>query len=163
VEGDSVRARINRRHDRGAAAVEFGLVLIPFLLIVFGIIQYGFLFYSYQGGSDVAREAARRAAVSDLVPCTNAAKTGFVDVTRANVGSLKDATDTPVVQRVYDIAAGDGDDTVLDVGDTVKVTVSFKSHNLHLPFVPVPNDARVTTHATSRVEIVPNPAPVDCP
>jgi Flp pilus assembly protein TadG len=163
MEGEPVRTRTDRRgHPRGAAAVEFGLVLIPFLLLVFGIIQYGFLFYSYQGGSDVAREAARRAAVSDLVPCTNAAKTGFVDVTRADVGSLKDATDTPVVQRVYDIAAA-GDATKLDVGDTVKVTVSFKSHNLHLPFVPVPNDARVTTHATSRVEIVPNPAPVNCP
>ena len=91
MEGKPVRARFQgRQPERGAAAVEFGLVLIPFLLLVFGIIQYGFLFYSYQGGSDVAREAARRAAVSDPVPCHTTASpavVGFVEATRSEFSS----------------------------------------------------------------------------
>ena len=53
----------DRRGDRGAAAVEFALVLVPLMLIVFGIISYGFMLSFRQTLSQAATEGARAAAV----------------------------------------------------------------------------------------------------
>lgn len=49
--------------ERGAAAVEFALVMVPLLLILFGIISYGYLLSFRQALSQGAAEAARAAAV----------------------------------------------------------------------------------------------------
>lgn len=53
-----------RRADRGAAAVEFALVVPLFLLIVFGIIDYGYMLSFRQSISQAASEAARAAAIA---------------------------------------------------------------------------------------------------
>ena len=52
-----------RRNQRGAAAVEFALVLPIFIFLVFGIIQYGFYFWTAETANSAAREAARRVVV----------------------------------------------------------------------------------------------------
>ncbi|GAW48616.1 MULTISPECIES: TadE/TadG family type IV pilus assembly protein [unclassified Nocardioides] len=57
-------ARPARRGERGAAAVEFALVVPFLLLLVFGIISYGFMLSFRQGVSQGAAEGARAAAVS---------------------------------------------------------------------------------------------------
>jgi Flp pilus assembly protein TadG len=59
----SGRAR-PRRDQRGAAAVEFALVAPLLLLIVFGVISYGYMLSFRQGLSQAAAEGARAAAVS---------------------------------------------------------------------------------------------------
>jgi Flp pilus assembly protein TadG len=51
--------RLRAVRDRGAAAVEFALVTVPLFLILFGIIQFGFVFYSQIKISQSAREGAR--------------------------------------------------------------------------------------------------------
>lgn len=43
--------------------VEFAAVLIPLILILAGIIQFGFLFAAYVGVSNAAREAARAGTI----------------------------------------------------------------------------------------------------
>lgn len=48
---------------RGASAVEFALLLPLFLLLVFGIIEFGLLMKDYLTVSHAAREAARYASV----------------------------------------------------------------------------------------------------
>lgn len=56
----------SRRHgrtDRGAAAVEFALVVPFLLLIVFGIVNFGFVFAQQLSLSNGARQAARYAVV----------------------------------------------------------------------------------------------------
>ncbi len=54
------------RSERGVAAVEFALV-IPFVVLVLsGIIQFGFVLFLQSHVADVARETARRAAVGEL-------------------------------------------------------------------------------------------------
>ncbi len=55
--------RRGQRGDRGAAAVEFALVMVPLLMIVFGIISYGFMLSFRQTLSQAATEGARAAAV----------------------------------------------------------------------------------------------------
>lgn len=50
--------------DEGAAAVEFALILIPLLLLAFGIITFGFLFAQQQILNHAVREGARAAVVA---------------------------------------------------------------------------------------------------
>jgi Flp pilus assembly protein TadG len=54
----------HRRRQRGAAAVELALVLIPLLVIVLGAIDWGYYFYVRQMATNAAREGARAAAAA---------------------------------------------------------------------------------------------------
>lgn len=54
------------RDQRGAAMVEFAIILPLLLLVVFGILQFGLLFYNYLDLTSATRDGARRAAVSRL-------------------------------------------------------------------------------------------------
>lgn len=58
-----VRGARRRREERGAAAVEFALVAPLLLLLVFGIISFGFMLSFRQTLSQAATEGARAAAV----------------------------------------------------------------------------------------------------
>src|SRR4051812_4849868 len=60
------------RDRRGAAAVEFALVMLPLLTLTLGIIQYGWWFYTAQSASSGGREAARRLSVGDCQTGTQA-------------------------------------------------------------------------------------------
>lgn len=55
-----------RRHpssQRGAASVEFALVAVAFLTVIFGILEMGRLFYLWNTVQEVTRRAAREAVV----------------------------------------------------------------------------------------------------
>ena len=52
-----------RRSESGAAAVEFALVVVPLLYVVFGIISYGYMLSYRQALGQAASEGARAAAV----------------------------------------------------------------------------------------------------
>src|SRR4249919_3631490 len=58
----SRRGRV--RGEDGAAAVEFAIVATLFFMLVFGIIDFGFAFHSWNNAANAAREGARKAAVS---------------------------------------------------------------------------------------------------
>ena len=61
----SARRQRGYPHDSGQGLVEFALVL-PFLLVlVFGIIEFGNAFRTYQTVTNVAREGARQAVLQD--------------------------------------------------------------------------------------------------
>lgn len=139
---------LRRRADRGASAVEFALVMPFLLLLVFGLIQYGLYFWALQGGSDLARSAARLAAVGDdtvqgcdqFESAVAGAKPGY-------------ASTTPSVTRTY----GNGESNVSDdveVGDVVTVTVQFNAIDLNFPFVPFIDDGLVSQQVEARVERV---------
>ncbi len=49
--------------QRGAAAVEFAIVLVPLLLILFGTIEFGVLFFDKAVITNASREGARRGVV----------------------------------------------------------------------------------------------------
>ncbi|HET7027423.1 MAG TPA: TadE/TadG family type IV pilus assembly protein [Candidatus Limnocylindrales bacterium] len=50
-------------HDLGQSLVEFSLVLAPLMLVLLGIIQFGFIFNSYVTMTNAAREGARTGTV----------------------------------------------------------------------------------------------------
>ena len=58
------RPRTKGRTERGAAAVEFAFIMIPLLLVICGIINFGVIF-AQQLSLDNATRAAARAAVVD--------------------------------------------------------------------------------------------------
>ncbi|WP_022910708.1 TadE/TadG family type IV pilus assembly protein [Aestuariimicrobium kwangyangense] len=53
-----------RKGQRGAAAVEFALVLPVLLVLLLGIIEYGYQFFLYGSAAGAAREGARAMAIS---------------------------------------------------------------------------------------------------
>lgn len=82
--------------EAGAVAVEFALILPLFLVLVFGIAEFGRAFNIQVSLSEAARQASRYAAIHCKAPydsaCDNAARDAgiaaapSVSLTRANVG-----------------------------------------------------------------------------
>jgi hypothetical protein len=56
--------RIKFASQKGAAAVEFAIVMPLLLLIVFGIIEFGLIFFNQQVITNASREGARAGIVS---------------------------------------------------------------------------------------------------
>ncbi len=59
--GPGLRVPSDRR--RGQSLVEFSLVLMPLMLVLLGIIQFGFVFNSYVTMTNSAREGARTGSI----------------------------------------------------------------------------------------------------
>jgi Flp pilus assembly protein TadG len=74
-----------RRKENGAAAVEFALVAPLLLLLVFGVISYGYMLSFRQALSQGAAEGARAAAVSPYPSAT--------DKQTAALNAINDALD----------------------------------------------------------------------
>jgi hypothetical protein len=76
-----------QRRRRGQALVEFSLALIPFLLILMGIVDLGRGIYMNNGVNEAAREIARVTAVH---PCTpGSCSLGNSPETLATIGTQK--------------------------------------------------------------------------
>lgn len=69
-KGHSWRRRGNqsRRGERGTALVEAAFVTPLFLILIFGIMEFGFLFRNYLTIANTTREASRTASVSGSSP-----------------------------------------------------------------------------------------------
>jgi Flp pilus assembly protein TadG len=63
------------RAESGAEVIEFGLTLPLMLLVVLGIIEYGFVFQQYEVVTNAAREGARIAVLPNYATTTAAAQT----------------------------------------------------------------------------------------
>ena len=57
------RPSLDERTERGASAVEFALVVVILLTVVFGIVNFGFVFAQQISLNNGARQAARYAVV----------------------------------------------------------------------------------------------------
>ncbi len=143
------------RSERGAAAVEFALIAPILLLLVLGMIQYGVYFWSAQGGSSAAREAARRAAVGDYTACTD-----FRADVKGRIQSLGDANNATIT-RTYANGPGNTKPAV-EVGDVVTVSVEYKSPDFNIPLVPFFRGGVVKQQADARVENVPTDTVGNC-
>lgn len=125
-----------RRDQRGAVAVEFGLLAVLLFTLLFGIIQFGLWFWSWQTGAHAAREAARVAAVQ---PCDDA---GITSAASDALDGAPTSGTSITVDRPSD----------LRVGDEITIHVAFTAPDLG--FFPG-FDGQVDKSATSRVENVP--------
>lgn len=106
-----------RKPERGAAAVEFALVLPLLMVILLGTIDWGYFFFVEQLVTNASREGAR---TGSLTPSPGGEGTAEADAKKA-------ATD-------YLIAAGlDGDVVSIDPeasSSSIKVTVSYPTGSI---------------------------------
>lgn len=61
-----VRNQRPRHSERGVAAVEFAIILPIFLLVLFGIVEFGGMMYDQQIIETAAREGARWGAAQSI-------------------------------------------------------------------------------------------------
>jgi Flp pilus assembly protein TadG len=106
----ATRRRRRLRGDRGAAAVEFALVLIPLFLVISGIIDFGRAYNTQETLTQAARVGARLASLgkSDAVVCAqtaNAAKSvdSSIDCSDVRVSNQCDATGEATVRIDYTV------------------------------------------------------------
>lgn len=115
------------KNQHGAAAVEFALVLPLLLLVLFGIIEFGFLLYNEQIIINASREGARYGIVS----------TGG---RRHNLAEIASVVDTYAGNNLVTFGPSAGPVTAIDnsggtnFGDDLKVTVTY-----HYDFLFIPN------------------------
>ena len=77
--------RTGRRRERGAAVVEFALVLIPLLLIILGTIDWGYYFYVREVVADAARAGARAGSLDPASAASTARATATTLLTSLNL------------------------------------------------------------------------------
>lgn len=103
--------------EKGAAAVEFALVVPILLMLVLGIFEFGRAFNIQVSLSEAAREAARHAAI-------HYADTGYTDGDAQNAGVVA-APSVGLAPEDVDITFSDG--SACSPGDNVTVTVTFNT------------------------------------
>jgi Flp pilus assembly protein TadG len=143
--------RRRERNEDGASAVEFALILIPLLLVIFGLVQYGLYFYSAQSGSNAVNAAVRQLAVGN---CQGANQ--LRDYVDKQLGAASTDAHATISQEFFTpgsppVSVG-STVTTAALGGTVKLTVEFHSMNMHFPLVPFLSDAKVSRTAEARVE-----------
>ena len=128
----------HREQQRGAAAVEFGLiagtVLIPLLL---GVIQYGWYFYVSQTTGAAASHVARRLTVGDCWSGTQAAT--FVKNEVASDPSATTFAKTPASNSTAVIG-------------TTQLTVTVTADGDLVGFLPMPNGGTITRTVKTMIE-----------
>ena len=116
------------RSERGAELIEFGLTLPLLLLLVLGIIEFGFMFQEYEVVTNAAREGAR---LGTLIPSagypTAEAETRAMDYLLA--GGLKAAQATPAPTVVPSQVA------ITGTGKCIPVVTATVTYQHPVPFV----------------------------
>ncbi|MDQ4055611.1 MAG: pilus assembly protein [Actinomycetota bacterium] len=113
--------------------VEFALVLPILLMLVLGMIQYGWYFYVSETASGAASNVTRRLSVGDCWPGTQA-----YDYARKQSPKVTGVTKSPT------------DLSVAAAGDLLAVTVTADANMFGL--FPLPDDGIVTRVVNARLE-----------
>jgi Flp pilus assembly protein TadG len=119
------------RDERGAIAVEFAIIVPLLLMLVLGIIEFGFGYHAWDATQNAAREGARLGAVSpDVVEIEARVRgtTSFLDQAQLNV-----SIDCGVTGGSFTPCSSDPADW--DEGDIVRVTVQYSYGYI----TPLPN------------------------
>ena len=98
--------RRSLRADSGAELIEFALTLPILLLVVLGIIEFGFMFHEYEVVTNAAREGAR-IAVLPAYSTTDASARAVQYLTASGLKSAQ-ITPAPVVTGPTSVSIGGG-------------------------------------------------------
>lgn len=136
---------LRRSRDEGAAAVEFALILIPLLTLVFGIIAFGWGLARWVSLTGAAREGARHMAIYGVAGSPTAG------------GAFSEASNRALASAGLACGAGGAGCTIPAVGPctpgpTSEVVFSVTMTQLvpiTLPFIPMPTSG-VTATAVMR-------------
>ncbi len=107
-----------KRREDGQAMVEFALILPVFLLILCGIIDFGWLFYNQLSLNNACREGARYAVVNTAEDAN----------TQAIINHIENTTTTVFANNGVDIEvaySSPNDPTSGDITVTMEAEISF--------------------------------------
>jgi Flp pilus assembly protein TadG len=135
---------VPRRAERGAAAVEFALVLPLLLLLAFGIIDFGYMVNRAAVVNNAARDGAREGSLHATSPEIVAAATATLD-------GLPGATVTVTCLKPDGTPCGADYDTDAAGGGTTVVTVTYV-HEMITPIGSVFGES-VDVSRTARMRI----------
>jgi Flp pilus assembly protein TadG len=138
--------RSRRRHDEhGAVAVEFALVLLPLMLIIFGIIEFGFAFAQSASLAHGARQGARLGVVNIVTASTCGDVMGAARQAAQTVGMEKNdvAVTVDLGGTVCSVGAGTSTPSggpapctgSTDANDMLEVTTTFET-SIDIPPLP---------------------------
>jgi uncharacterized protein (UPF0333 family) len=122
-----------RRRRRGQALVEFSLVLPIFLLVLAGILDFGFMLYNRMTIINAAREGAHAAVIVADYTTVPTVVEGTVVANAARGGITLGAGNVTItclktsVSQSSPSECGSWSDAIF--GDSVKVTVSYTYHS----------------------------------
>lgn len=122
-----------RRDERGATAVEFALVVIPFLVLVIGMIQYGWYFYVSQTTGGAASNVVRQLQVGDC----------WAD----GEALAKAREQAPMVSGIVKVPE---QDTPPSPGTALTVTLTANAEIIG--FLPMPNGGEIEKQVQARAE-----------
>ncbi|MGO9178054.1 MAG: TadE/TadG family type IV pilus assembly protein [Candidatus Limnocylindrales bacterium] len=126
--------RAGRGRSRGQALVEFALVLPVFLLLLGGMIDFGFGFYSYMTVINGARAGARAATLNATDTSSAIEAAVNAEVVALNSSLVTTSIQCEASGSTTWAACGTSNDAS---GNTIEVTVSYTYHNIWpLPFAP---------------------------
>lgn len=130
--------------DSGAVAVEFALVMVPLLLILFGIIDFGFAFDNQLAVTAAAREGARTMAVEFNNPNIPNATTAAIQAVKDASTQLKPPVANNKVAFTYMNLATNPPTQVASCASgginaivAVTVTVTYEMHSTTGMFKPI--------------------------
>jgi len=119
------RKTLWRRED-GAALVEFALILPLLVLLIFGVIEFGLLFYNQQVITNASREGARYGIVSRVPERRSVAEITQVVNDYCSSNMITFGSETPATAvNPHSLTASFGED--------LTVTVTFHYDFLVLP------------------------------
>lgn len=131
------------KKQKGASAIEFAIVLPLFMVLVFGIIEFGVIMYDKAVITNASREGARFGILFDVADTSDAAiqakVTEFINKTRliSLGGPAVHSTPAPITN-----------------GEYLSVTVRYPYDFLVLPgFIPgIPDSIMLSATTTMRME-----------
>jgi Flp pilus assembly protein TadG len=128
--------RIRDRGERGAAAVEFALVLPVLLMIVLGTIDWGWYFFVSQVVTNAAREGARVGSLTAYDPDDPGADAAAVLEAKATATAYLENANLKSTATV----------NAEPVGNAIRVTVSYPAGSLTgftrlIPIIPEQSQA----------------------
>jgi Flp pilus assembly protein TadG len=170
---------LNQKTSRAQSMVEFALVLSLFLMLIFGIIEFGWFFYTYTSVYSASREASRYGAATGITGSGFAAYQDCQGMRDAavRIGRIVGVTSSGVEIR-YDKGPADtrawaskplcASNYQAQAGDRVLVRITLV-YNFILPLVPtLPTNLRTLSTMSERsivssvdlmVPVGPSPTP----
>ena len=134
----TVKTQNQKMGQKGAAAVEFGIILPFLVLLVFGTIEFGVMFYNKQVLTNATREGAR----AGITGITNAEVQQIVwDYCNEKLINLNGSNDLPMVNIVV----------TPDGTDDLSVAVSFEYDLLFSQIIGF-TDTILSARTTMRME-----------
>ncbi|MBA3022216.1 TadE/TadG family type IV pilus assembly protein [Propionicimonas sp.] len=145
-----MRKLMVRARERGAAAVEFALVLPILVVILLGVIDFGLAMNAQAITANAAREGARTASLGGTAAETKAAaKSATVSLLNT---SGSNPTVTVTCREPGGSACPSGYDTDREAGGTVIVTVSYVYTWISPAVLGLPGTTTINKTSEMRIE-----------